>query len=236
MAHHDEGTILSGRVFPKNHTDLERLVSRGAGKMQRLVVELLDKAGQDGLALIELRGLIFGWRPSERGELLEGRRGRWAPVRRSDRSLRRALGRLMELGDVVSFQWVPEGASSPRTRFRLAGWAPAGPPEKRTDGEAVSRETDTYEPPSDQNEARGAPSLAPTDEASGESGGWWGLRRGARFLDVTEPALRRRLERHSFRADDGITEAQVDGVRGRKWGRHWRVQISGGWRCTSDGR
>ncbi|MDI1445959.1 hypothetical protein [Polyangium sp. 6x1] len=42
-------------------------------------------------------------------------------------------------------------------------------------------------------------------------------------------ALRKTLERRAVRASDGGTEASVDGVRARKFGRIWRVRFSEAW-------
>lgn len=53
------------------------------------------------------------------------------------------------------------------------------------------------------------------------------------ILDLSPEALRRTLERHAMRAPDGGTEANVDGVRARKFGRLWRVQFSERWSVVS---
>jgi hypothetical protein len=42
-------------------------------------------------------------------------------------------------------------------------------------------------------------------------------------------ALRKTLERRAVRAADGATEAALDGVRARKFGRLWRVRFSEAW-------
>jgi hypothetical protein len=41
--------------------------------------------------------------------------------------------------------------------------------------------------------------------------------------------LRRTLERKAVRTADGGVEASFDGVRARKLGRLWRVQLSASW-------
>lgn len=58
---------------------------------------------------------------------------------------------------------------------------------------------------------------------------WLGIREAAERLSMTEEALRRTLERHAVRAPDGVTEAEINGVRGRKFGRLWRVRFSERW-------
>jgi len=42
-------------------------------------------------------------------------------------------------------------------------------------------------------------------------------------------ALRKTLERRATRGPDGATEANLDGVRARKFGRTWRVRFSDAW-------
>ena len=54
----------------------------------------------------------------------------------------------------------------------------------------------------------------------------------AEFLGLPPRSLRRTLERESGRAADGGVEALVDGVRGRKFGRLWRVQFNESWLST----
>jgi hypothetical protein len=55
------------------------------------------------------------------------------------------------------------------------------------------------------------------------------LRQAADLLDMSADALRRALERRAARVADGGIEACVDGVRGRKFGRLWRVAFSESW-------
>ena len=64
---------------------------------------------------------------------------------------------------------------------------------------------------------------------SGATKGWTSLARAAAALDMTDAALRRALERRAVRAPDGGIEAELDGVRGRKLGRLWRVQLGERW-------
>ncbi len=52
------------------------------------------------------------------------------------------------------------------------------------------------------------------------------------MLDITPAALLRALERAAHRAGDGGIEAELDGVRGRKLGRRWRVSLSEAWTRT----
>ena len=42
-------------------------------------------------------------------------------------------------------------------------------------------------------------------------------------------ALRKKLDRHVFVASDGVVESYIDGVRGRKFGKSWRVMLSEHW-------
>lgn len=61
---------------------------------------------------------------------------------------------------------------------------------------------------------------------------WVSVDRAALVLDLTPAALRRSLERHAQRAPDGGVEANIDGVRARKFGRLWRVRFSERWLPT----
>ena len=58
---------------------------------------------------------------------------------------------------------------------------------------------------------------------------WVPLERAAAFLGMNTAALRKTLERRATRASDGGTEASLDGVRARKFGRLWRVKFSEAW-------
>ena len=46
---------------------------------------------------------------------------------------------------------------------------------------------------------------------------------------AVDSALRKTLERRAARAPDGATEAALDGVRARKFGRNWRIRFSEAW-------
>ena len=58
---------------------------------------------------------------------------------------------------------------------------------------------------------------------------WLTVRDAASVLSVSPDALRRAFERHARSAPDGGTEAEVDGVRARKFGRQWRVMLGNAW-------
>jgi hypothetical protein len=58
---------------------------------------------------------------------------------------------------------------------------------------------------------------------------WVPLERAAAFLGMNTAALRKAFERRATRASDGGTEASLDGVRARKFGRIWRVKFSEAW-------
>ena len=58
---------------------------------------------------------------------------------------------------------------------------------------------------------------------------WVTTRLAAKYLDMSEDALRRMLERHARRGDDGVVYAELDGVRARRFGRRWRVAFSEAW-------
>jgi hypothetical protein len=60
-------------------------------------------------------------------------------------------------------------------------------------------------------------------------GPWLPIERAAAHLSMTVAALRKALERRATRASDGATEANLDGVRARKFGRNWRVRFSSAW-------
>jgi len=72
---------------------------------------------------------------------------------------------------------------------------------------------------------------------------WVSLASAAVYLGLTPTALRRTLERRAVHLPDGSVEAEVDGVRARKFGRLWRVRFDdrwlpqgyGGQRYKSDG-
>ena len=60
-------------------------------------------------------------------------------------------------------------------------------------------------------------------------GTWVPLERAAAHLSMNAAALRKTLERRATRASDGATEANLDGVQARKFGRIWRVRFSEAW-------
>jgi len=70
-------------------------------------------------------------------------------------------------------------------------------------------------------------SVQSTGDRSGAR--WVSLERAAGHLGMTAAALRKSLERRAVRAADGATEAALDGVRARKFGRSWRVRFSEAW-------
>lgn len=59
--------------------------------------------------------------------------------------------------------------------------------------------------------------------------GWLSVKAAAEFLDMSPDALRRSIERHVVRGPDGALEANIDGVRARKFGGRWRVKLSAAW-------
>jgi hypothetical protein len=75
-------------------------VSRGPGQLERLVHQIVT-ASDEPLRLLEIRGELWGWRPDRRGLIRHGQPGRWAPTRRDDRALRRALARLVRNGAIT---------------------------------------------------------------------------------------------------------------------------------------
>lgn len=58
---------------------------------------------------------------------------------------------------------------------------------------------------------------------------WLSLASAAALLDMTAGALRRKVERHADVAEDGVIEAEIDGIRARKFGRTWRVLLGPRW-------
>jgi hypothetical protein len=58
---------------------------------------------------------------------------------------------------------------------------------------------------------------------------WISLQSAADLLGLTAAALRKSLDRRAVRTSDGGIEAELDGVRGRKLGRLWRVTLSCAW-------
>jgi hypothetical protein len=58
---------------------------------------------------------------------------------------------------------------------------------------------------------------------------WMSLQAAANLLGMTAAALRKALDRRTARAKDGGIEAELDGVRGRKLGRGWRICLGPAW-------
>lgn len=58
---------------------------------------------------------------------------------------------------------------------------------------------------------------------------WLTLHDAAQVLGLSSAALRKQLERRARRASDGGIEANIDGVRARKFGKLWRVSFGEGW-------
>ena len=58
---------------------------------------------------------------------------------------------------------------------------------------------------------------------------WLTIRDAAIVLSVPANNLRRTLERHAQSVADGGTEAEIDGLRARKFGRQWRVMLGNAW-------
>jgi hypothetical protein len=54
---------------------------------------------------------------------------------------------------------------------------------------------------------------------------WLSVQSAADILGLTPAALRKSLDRRAVRSPDGAIEAELDGVRGRKLGRLWRVNL-----------
>lgn len=60
---------------------------------------------------------------------------------------------------------------------------------------------------------------------------WLAVPVAAAFLGTSDGALRRALERRATPSADGVIESDLDGVRGRKLGRIWRVWLGTRWTC-----
>jgi|GEM_PF-1238737 len=58
---------------------------------------------------------------------------------------------------------------------------------------------------------------------------WVSMEKAAVHLGMGAAALRKALERRAVRAADGCTEAALDGIQARKFGRLWRVRFSERW-------
>ncbi len=59
---------------------------------------------------------------------------------------------------------------------------------------------------------------------------WISIARAAEILDETTETLRKKLQRAKRSvAADGVVEVSIDGIRARRLGRHWKVQLSAGW-------
>jgi hypothetical protein len=59
---------------------------------------------------------------------------------------------------------------------------------------------------------------------------WYPLREAAEILSVSREALRKQFERKAYVAPDGGVEADIDGVRARKFANRWRVSFGDAWR------
>ncbi len=81
--------------------------------------------------------------------------------------------------------------------------------------------------PAARPKAKRAPP-APAPSAPGAAA-WVSLAAAAAHLGTNPDALRRLFERRARRAADGVTEADIDGVRARRLGRLWRVRFSPAW-------
>jgi len=55
----------------------------------------------------------------------------------------------------------------------------------------------------------------------------------AHILGDSADALRKKLDRNSMLGRDGVVEAQLDGILGRKFGRRWKVRFSEAWCGTN---
>lgn len=60
---------------------------------------------------------------------------------------------------------------------------------------------------------------------------WVSIARAAEILDEPAEGLRKKLTRaHRSLAADGVPEVQLGpGIRARKCGRNWKIQLSEGW-------
>jgi len=58
---------------------------------------------------------------------------------------------------------------------------------------------------------------------------WTTVEEAAAFFGLKPHALRARLRRAARRSVDGGIEADIDGVRGRKFGTSWRVALGARW-------
>ncbi|MFO0590527.1 MAG: hypothetical protein U0441_23495 [Polyangiaceae bacterium] len=61
------------------------------------------------------------------------------------------------------------------------------------------------------------------------SGYWMSVEEAASILGVPTVTFRRAIERNARKRADGGTDAKVDGVTARKWGRLWRVLLDPDW-------
>lgn len=89
------------------------------------------------------------------------------------------------------------------------------------------------EPFEDQELATMVPAATPNTRGrhSGRSDRalWLGIQRAAELLDEDPESLRKKLERAAKPTREGHIEAVIDGVRGRKFARLWKVQLPPGW-------
>jgi len=58
---------------------------------------------------------------------------------------------------------------------------------------------------------------------------WISIREAAKLVSYSEVSFRRLIERHARRGVDGTIESSIDGIRARKLGRIWRVQLGKEW-------
>jgi len=75
----------------------------------------------------------------------------------------------------------------------------------------------------------GKPGTAKAGERSVDRLHWMSVDQAAAILGIPVLTLRRAIERNVVRAIGGGMQAQVDGIRARKFGRLWRVWLDPGW-------
>ena len=75
----------------------------------------------------------------------------------------------------------------------------------------------------------GRHSFVPSRQGVQMTARWMSIREAAKLVGYGEVSFRRLIERHARKGTDGTIASSIDGVRARKLGRTWRVQLGEGW-------
>ena len=89
--------------------------------------------------------------------------------------------------------------------------------------------TKPLSPSSHEAVSQTKPSAPPNTPFKPNAQRWFSIRSVAAVIGYAPVPLRRLIERHARKGPDGTIESVVDGLRARKLGRTWRVQLGERW-------